>query len=185
MAVSGRSSLSPATQAVRAGPDLRSHAGEVLARIMPPACVHTSGANHPDALMIRDPCRTKPPRPFTSGSDVVGEDPAISPDATTFAPGDRVPGLFPFGGYATHICLDQNTVIHIPNIPTPCHLTRPPAWSWPIYGTSYHALKNWARTAKEETVLVSGTTGRVGVAKIKLAKTTGAGIIGAIPSDRP
>jgi len=128
--------------------------------------------------MIRDPRRTKPPLPFASGGDVAGEVPAVGPDVTTSAPGDRILGLPAFGGYATHIRLDQNAVIWIPDaIPfdaaTRFALTN---------GTSCHALKDRARPARRETVPVPGAADGVGAAAPKLAKTMGAWIIAAVPS---
>jgi len=47
------------------------------------------------------------------------------------------------------------------------------------YGTSYHALKDRANLLKDETVLVLGASGGVGLTAVELAKLMGAKVIAA------
>ena len=51
------------------------------------------------------------------------------------------------------------------------------------YGTSYHALKDRAKLAKGETLLVLGASGGVGLAAVELGKLLGAKVIAAASTE--
>jgi NADPH2:quinone reductase len=51
------------------------------------------------------------------------------------------------------------------------------------YGTSYHALVDRARLRADETLLVLGAAGGVGVAAVQIGKALGAKVVAAVSSD--
>ena len=141
--------------------------------------IHAAGANYPDALLIRDLYQMKPPRPFAPGAELSGEVLAVGEAVSRVAPGDRVLAFSTMGGFATHICLDENALIRIPDTMPYDHA----ACFMLTYATSWHALTDRGRLKPGETVLILGAAGGVGVAALELAKSVGARVIAAVSSD--
>jgi NADPH2:quinone reductase len=52
------------------------------------------------------------------------------------------------------------------------------------YGTSYHALKQRAELQKDQTVLILGAAGGVGLAAVEIAKAMGARVIAAASTEK-
>ncbi len=121
----------------------------------------------------------KPPRPFAPGGEVAGEIEAVGEAVTDFKVGDRVLGMSGFGGFATHIVMDAERVMKIPDAmpydEASCLVL--------TYGTSHHALKNRAEIKAGESLLVLGAAGGVGAAAIELGKAAGARVIAAVSSE--
>ncbi len=141
--------------------------------------VHAAGLNFPDTLIIKDMYQMKPPRPFAPGGEVAGEIEAVGEAVTDFKVGDRVLGMSGFGGFATHIVMDAERVMKIPDAmpydEASCLVL--------TYGTSHHALKNRAEIKAGESLLVLGAAGGVGAAAIELGKVAGARVIAAVSSE--
>ncbi len=141
--------------------------------------VRAAGLNFPDTLIIRDMYQMRPPRPFAPGGEVAGEIEAVGEGVTGFAVGDRVLALTGFGGFATHVLADATSTSKIPDAmpyeDAACFIF--------TYGTSHHALKDRAKLQPDESVLILGAAGGVGVAAIELAKAAGAKVIAAVSSD--
>ena len=141
--------------------------------------IHAAGLNFPDTLIIKDMYQMKPPRPFAPGGEVAGEIEAVGEAVTAFKVGDRVLGMSGFGGFATHIVMDAERVMKIPDAmpydEASCLVL--------TYGTSHHALKNRAESQAGESLLILGAAGGVGAAAIELGKAAGARVIAAVSSE--
>lgn len=141
--------------------------------------IHAAGLNFPDTLIIKDMYQMKPPRPFAPGGEVAGEIEAVDEAVTAFKVGDRVLGMSGFGGFATHIVMDAERVMKIPDAmpydEASCLVL--------TYGTSHHALKNRAKIKAGESLLILGAAGGVGAAAIELGKAAGARVIAAVSSE--
>ena len=153
-------------------PDPQVKDGHVLVR------VRAAGLNFPDTLIIRDLYQMKPPRPFAPGGEIAGEVIAVGAGVEGFAPGDRVLALTGFGGFATHVNVEADKAIRIPDAmpydDAACFIF--------TYGTSHHALKDRAKLRPGETLLILGAAGGVGAAAIELGKAAGARVIAAVSS---
>lgn len=141
--------------------------------------IRAAGLNFPDTLIIRDLYQMKPPRPFAPGGEISGDIEAIGDGVTNVKVGDRVLALTGYGGFASHILVDAQSVIKIPDAmpyeDAACFIF--------TYGTSHHALKDRAQLQAGETVLVLGAAGGVGAAAVELAKAAGAKVIAAVSSE--
>lgn len=140
--------------------------------------IRAAGLNFPDTLIIRDLYQTKPPRPFAPGGEIAGDIEAVGEGVTGVDVGDRVLALTGFGGFASHILVNANSVVKIPDAmpyeDAACFIF--------TYGTSHHALKDRAELKAGESVLVLGAAGGVGAAAVELAKAAGATVIAAVSS---
>ncbi|MDY8136343.1 NADPH:quinone oxidoreductase family protein [Aquimarina sp. 2201CG5-10] len=147
--------------------------GEVVVEVK--AC----GVNFPDTLIIQGLYQFKPELPFTPGSDIAGIVKEVGAGVTHLQVGDEVFGFVMHGGYAEEVIVPGNACFK-----------KPPMMDFPVaasfmmaYGTSYHALKDRANLKEEETLLVLGASGGVGLAAVELGKLMGARVIAAASSD--
>lgn len=140
--------------------------------------VRACGINFPDSLIIRDLYQFKPQRPFAPGGEVAGVVLAIGEGVEDFAPGDRVIGRTGWGGLAEQIAVPAAKCVRMPDA---MPFDEGAAFLF-TYGTSYHALKQRARLAPGETLLVLGAAGGTGIAAIEIAKAFGARVIAAASS---
>ena len=154
-------------------PDLKPKENEVLVAVK--AC----GINFPDTLIIQGLYQFKPELPFTPGSDIAGIVKEVGAEVKHLKVGDEVFGFVQNGGFAEEVVVPANT----------CFLKSkkmdfPIAASFMVaYGTSYHALKDRAKLAKGETLLVLGASGGVGLAAVELGKLMGASVIAAASTE--
>lgn len=141
--------------------------------------VRACGINFPDSLIIQDLYQFKPTRPFAPGGEVAGVVSALGDDSTGFAIGDRVIARTSWGGLAEQIAIAAARCVVMPDA---MPFDEGAALLF-TYGTSYHALKQRARLAAGETVLVLGAAGGTGIAAIEIAKAFGARVIAAASSE--
>lgn len=140
--------------------------------------VAAAGINFLDGLMVQGKYQTKPPFPFSPGSEVSGRIRAVGEGVTGFAPGDRVASFCRVGGYAEAVSAPANQTYPLPDA-----VDFVPAAGFLItYGTSYHALKDRAQIRPGETLLVLGAAGGVGLTAVELGKVMGAHVIAAASS---
>jgi NADPH2:quinone reductase len=141
--------------------------------------VHAAGVNFPDTLIIEGKYQYKPEFPFSPGGEVAGIVRAVGSDVVGIAPGDRVLAPLGWGGYAEAVLAEAWRVLKIPD-----EMDFATASAFVLtYGTSHHALKDRAQLAPEETLLVLGAAGGVGLAAIEIGKAIGARVIAAASSD--
>lgn len=136
------------------------------------------GVNFPDGLLIRDLYQIKPPRPFSPGAEVSGTVEAVGPHVSRLTIGDRVIGRSGWGGMAEKLLLSEDRCIGIPDAMPFDHAA---AFIF-TYGTAHYALADRAHLRANETVLVLGASGGVGIASIQIARAMGARVIAAASS---
>lgn len=143
--------------------------GEVLIRI------HACALNFADLLMVKGTYQEKPPLPFSPGMEVAGEVIALGEGVTTPALGARVAvfggngGLAEFGAFPAALCV---------LLPDTMDFTTAAAFQV-AYSTSHVALDYRAKLKSDETLLVLGAAGGVGLTAVELGKLMGATVIAA------
>jgi NADPH:quinone reductase len=141
--------------------------------------VHSCGINFPDTLIIRDLYQFKPTRPFAPGGEVAGVIRAVGEGVSEHSPGDRVIARTGWGGLAEQLVVSADRCFAMPD---GMSFDEGATYLF-TYETSYHAMKQRARLAQGETVLVLGAAGGTGIAAIEIAKVFGARVIAAVSSD--
>ncbi len=163
----------PETLVLEELPDPKPAAGEVVIAVK--AC----GVNYPDLLIIQDRYQYKPERPFSPGGEVAGIVEAVGSGVTSLKIGDRVIGSATWGGMAEKLALRAERCT-----PFPPNMPMDEAAALILtYGTSIYALKDRAKLAKGETLLVLGAAGGVGLSAVELGKAMGARVIAAASTE--
>lgn len=148
-------------------------AGEVV------VSVKAASVNFPDVLIIENKYQFKPPLPFSPGSELAGVVKEVGPDVTHLKAGDRVMAFTIYGAFAEEVRLEAARVLPVPdgmNFSTAAALLL-------TYGTMDHGLRDRARLAPGETVLVLGASGGIGIASIEIVKALGARVIACASTD--
>lgn len=141
--------------------------GEIRLRIT--AC----GLNFADLLMIKGKYQDTPQAPFTLGMEVAGIVDAHGPGVSEPAIGTRVALFAGQGGLAEYGCFPAERAI-----PLPDNMSEVDAAGFQIaYGTSHLALDYKARLQPNETLLVLGAAGGVGLTAVEIGKVMGAKVI--------
>lgn len=149
--------------------------GEKQVRIKIKAC----SLNFPDTLIIQGLYQFKPELPFTPGSDIAGIILETGSKVKHLNVGDEVFGFTMTGGFAEEAIVDAKTIF-----PKPPNMSFPIAASFLLaYGTSYHAVVDRAQLKSNETIVVLGASGGVGLAAVEIAKQVGARVIAAASTD--
>ena len=147
-------------------------AGEVLIE------VRAAPVNYVDLVVAAGKYQFPPPLPYTPGKGPAGIVAALGPGVTGLALGDRVLGMAEVGGYAQFVCVPRNDCHRMPDRMS---FTQAAAMSL-AYDTAWFALRDRARLAPGDWVLVLGATGAVGRASMSLARALGGRVIGAVSS---
>lgn len=138
--------------------------------------VHASPLNFVDLLVIGGKYQFLPKLPFTPGKGPAGVVRSLGEGVTNLKVGDRVLAMAEVGGYAQACAVDAKSCYRLPD-----NMTFPQAGaSSLVYDTSWFALRERARLAPGETVLVLGASGGVGLASVQLAKAMGARVLGGV-----
>jgi NADPH:quinone reductase len=138
--------------------------------------VRVSSVGFMDTLMIEGRYQLKPPLPYIPGACGAGEVIAVGSDVTTVKVGDRVSFLNYYGAFAELIATDEHTVVVLPT-----EMDYEQAATYRLsYSPAYLALKYRANLQAGETFLITGASGGVGLAAIRLAKNFGARVIAVI-----
>ncbi|BDP43501.1 NADPH:quinone oxidoreductase (plasmid) [Deinococcus aetherius] len=137
--------------------------------------VEAAGVNYPDALMVQGLYQVKPPFPFTPGAEAAGVVSAVGEGVQGIQLGQRVVAFTGTGAFAERLLAPANAVM-----PLPEGMDAAVAASLPLaYGTSMHALVDRAQLQPNETLLVLGAAGGVGLAAVMIGKALGARVIAA------
>lgn len=114
-----------------------------------------------------------PPPPGASdilGLEVSGKVVGLGPDVSRFNIGDRVCALLAGGGYASHVVVDEGSIL-----PVPDHLDIVTAACFPeAMMTAWANVFDRAGLKAGETFLCHGATSGIGVMAIQMAKVFGA-----------
>lgn len=146
--------------------------GQVLLRVA--AC----GVGYVDALVALGRYQVKPPLPHVPGQEVGGTVAALGEGVQGLAVGDRVMATVR-GGFAEFACAAEADTWPLP--PT---LTLEQAAVFRLnHLTALHALRDRARLARGERLLVLGAAGGVGLAAVQLGRLMGAEVIAAASTE--
>ena len=145
-------------------------AGEVL------VTVHAAPVNYVDLYVVGGTYQFLPPLPFVPGKGPAGTVAAVGSGVTGWRPGDRVLAMAEQGGYAGQVCARADQCYRLPDA---MGFTEAASMSL-AYDTAWFALRERARIGANETVLVLGASGAVGLAAVQLAKAMGARVLAAV-----
>ena len=137
--------------------------------------VHAAGVNFPDILMVQGQYQVKPPFPFIAGAECAGEVIELGEGVKTLKIGDRVAALPGVGCFAEQIVIPEAIAVPISDKMS----YEEAAGFVMVYATSHHALKDRSDLKPEETLLVLGAAGGVGLTAVELGKRMGATVIAA------
>ena len=142
--------------------------------------VRNADVNFPDILVIEGNYQIKPPLPFSPGKAGAGVVETVGAGVVDLRPGDRVSFQVEYGAYAEKVLVPARNCR-----PMPDHISFEQATALGlVYQTAFFALVDHARMQPEDSVLVLGASGGVGMASVQLAKALGAGlVIGATRGD--
>lgn len=141
--------------------------GQVAVKIA--AC----GLNFADLLMIKGTYQDTPKAPFVPGLEISGWIADVGEGVTDLNIGTRVAVFGGQGGLAEFGVFDADRVVQLPDA-----MNFIQAAGFQIaYGTSLLALKHCARLQSEETLLVTGAAGGVGLTAVEIGKKMGARVI--------
>lgn len=132
-----------------------------------------ASVSHAVGLMVEGRYQTRPPLPFSPGTEAVGHVVSVGSAVTRFQPGDAVVAIAKWGCYAERIKLPEYTVYAVPD-----GLPLLDALPIPIsYGTAYTGLLWRCGLQPGETVLILGAGAGVGLAAVEIAVQMGAQVI--------
>jgi len=135
--------------------------------------VKAAGVNFRDVLSIHDKYQVRPELPFCPGCEAAGLVTQVGRDVRTWKVGDRVAAFTMWGAFADETPVDERFVVRIPDAMD----YRTAAAFLLSYGTADHGLRDRARLAPGETLLVLGASGAAGIAAIEVGKVLGARVI--------
>ena len=140
--------------------------------------VHAAGVAFPDVLVVQGLYQIKPDFPFSPGGEFAGVISSIGSKVSLWSQGDRVIGFKGSGGFAEQAVCNEYNIMPLPD--SMDYLT---GSIFPLnYGTSIHAFKQRAVLKENETVLIMGAAGGLGLSAIHVAKAMGAKVIAAASS---
>ncbi len=135
--------------------------------------VRAAGLNFADTLIIKGQYQDKPALPFVPGMEIAGQIEQCGAGMAGFMPGDRVMATPDHGGFAEAAVTAASNVVRLPD-----SIDYPTAAGFAIaYGTAYGALVWAARLQADETLLVHGAAGGVGLAAVECGRALGARVI--------
>jgi NADPH2:quinone reductase len=137
--------------------------------------VRAAGVNFPDILQTRGQYQFKPATPFSPGGEVAGVVGAIGDGVTSVKVGDRVAATMIYGAYAEQVVVPEFAAVKLPDNVS----FEVGAATLLTYATTAHALIDRAQLAKDNTLLVLGAAGGVGIAAVELGALLGARVIAA------
>jgi NADPH:quinone reductase len=141
--------------------------------------VKACGVNFYDTLIIQGRYQIKPPLPFAPGGEIAGVVKQVGLGVRGWREGDRVLAFISWGGFSEQVAVDIDRLA-----PMPDGVDFASAAGFLVaYGTAHFALKDRAQLKSDETLLVLGAAGGVGLAAIEIGKMLGARVIAAASSD--
>lgn len=136
--------------------------------------MEASGVSFAEQQMRRGRYYDQPPFPFVPGYDLVGRVLTTGEGVEPELAGRRVAALVKVGGWASHVVVDAEDAVLVPD-----GLTAAEAETVVVNGiTAWQMLHRRARVRAGQTVLVHGAGGGVGSVLVQLARAAGAEVIG-------
>ncbi|MGH8672854.1 MAG: alcohol dehydrogenase catalytic domain-containing protein, partial [Burkholderiales bacterium] len=144
-------------------PSPRPGPGEVV------VSVKAASVNFPDVLIIQNKYQSKPPLPFSPGSELAGVVKEVGEGVKHAKPGDKVIAFTTYGAFAEEVKTEAARLL-----PLPEGMSFESGASFILtYGTTDHALRDRGALREGETLLVLGAAGGVGIAAIEIGKALG------------
>ncbi|MBB6611607.1 zinc-binding dehydrogenase [Pontibacter sp. Tf4] len=138
--------------------------------------VKAIGLNFADIFAMQGLYSATPKGAFVPGLEFSGEIAAVGEQVTTWKIGDKVMGVTRFGGYTTHLNIDQRYVI-----PLPAGWSYEEGAGYLVQGlTAYYALTQLGALEPNTTVLIHSAAGGVGILANRICKKYGAYTIGTV-----
>jgi NADPH:quinone reductase len=134
-----------------------------------------AAVNFPDVLIVANEYQVKLPVPFVPGSEFAGVVSALGDGVDGVAVGDHVYGASFVGAFAEQIVVAASSVTIVAKTVD----LRDAAAFGVAHTTAYHTLRTIAEVQPDETVLVLGAAGGVGLATVELATLLGARVVAA------
>lgn len=159
---------------------LETSESQILAKSEVKVAMKAASINYPDLLMMSGQYQSIPEFPFTPGMDGAGVIEEVAEDVLHLKVGDHVLINTEYGCYADQLITDVANCYIIPEVMS---FTDAAALGL-VYQTSYAALVYRAKLQPEETVLINGAGGGVGMAAIQIAKGLGAKAIAVVRNKR-
>ena len=135
--------------------------------------IEASGVSFATTLVVAGKYQRKPPLPFIPGTEIAGTVLECAPGVTRCKPGDHVLAPIDWGGYAEQVVARQANVHVLPG-GLPLDAAVALCISYP---TSYGGLCWRAALQPDETLLVHGAAGGVGLAAVEIGQAIGARVI--------
>ena len=140
--------------------------------------VHAASANFADTLMIGGTYQTRPPFPFAPGIECSGVVRSVGAQCQRLRVGDRVMALLDHSGFAELATARETDAAVVP-----AGMGMVDASAFPVAYISSHVALRWrADLRPEETVLVLGAAGGVGLTAVEIAVAQGARVLAAASS---
>jgi NADPH2:quinone reductase len=155
-------------------PDLSPGPGQVVVKIM------AAGVNPVDTYVRSGTYQIRPTLPYTPGTDAGGVVESVGQGVEHVTAGDRVYTAGSISGTYAESALCDAKQIHL--LPQDVSYEQGAGINIP-YSAAFYALFFRARAVPEETVLVHGATGGVGIAAVQLASASGMSVIGTGGTD--
>lgn len=141
--------------------------------------LHAAGINFPDVLMVQGLYQYKPELPFVPGIEAAGSIIELGEDVGDLAIGQRVITRMRTGAFGEEAIVAQSDVFPVPDGFTDIEA----ATLLVAHITAYHALATRARVQRDETLLVLGAGGGVGLAAVEVGRLLGARVIAVASSE--
>ncbi len=142
--------------------------------------VFSAGINFPDNLIVEGKYQFKPSFPFSPGAEASGEIIAIGKNVKNYKIGEKVIAMPGHGCFAEIVKCPETKLIPITHdIDLKIASVLPMA-----YGTSAHALIQRGKLQENETLLVHGAAGGVGLAAVEIGKAMKAKVIATASTDK-
>ena len=140
--------------------------------------VHYAGINFAE-IMARMKLYPGGPKPGSIlGGEVSGVIDKVGADVRGLSVGDKVMGLTLSGSYSSLACIEENSIILLPD-----NFKMDEAAAFPVtYITAYMMMFDLGNLQEGDTFLIHGAGGGVGTAAIQLAKTKNIKVIGTSSS---
>jgi NADPH:quinone reductase-like Zn-dependent oxidoreductase len=138
-------------------------AGQVRVQVL------ASGIGFADVMMRRGLYIDTPKMPFTPGYDICGIVDKHGSGTSEFRLGQRVAALTVYNGNAQYICLDEKSLVPVPQGLDPAEVTSIVL----NYTSAYQMLHRIARVKPGAKILIHGAAGGVGTAFLQLGKVAG------------
>jgi NADPH:quinone reductase len=156
-------------------PTPKAGAGQAVVR------VHAAGVNPFDTYMRAGTYAIKPPLPYIPGGEGAGVVESVGEGVTKFKKGDRVYVGHPVTGtYAEYTLALESQLHRLPDRAT----FNQGAGIYVACGTAYHALYHHAHARAQETLLVHGASGGVGIAAVQMGRALGMTVIGTAGTEK-